>query len=141
MAADFLVLYLEPELIERTAQELVVGERFEIVPQPKFEDKLIGDIPGHLLMEVENGGATGVLFAESLATALAAKLVQNFSTAHLSLQTHKGGLPKYKLRRVLEFINDNFEQDISLGGLAEITSLSVHTTSPDNLNKLPTANR
>ena len=123
--ADFLVLYLEPAFVERTAQESVVGGRVEIVPQPKFEDKLIGDILGHLLSEVENAGATGVLFAESLATALAAKLIRNFSTAQI-LPPDTGGLPKYKLRRALEFINDNFEQGISLEELAQITDLSPH---------------
>lgn len=124
--ADFLVLYLEPKFVERAAQEIVVGEHIEIVPQPKFESEFVGDIAKHLLAEVETKGATGKLYAESLMTALAVSLVKNYSTARLITREYLGGLAKHKLRLTVEFIKENLSEDLSLGTLAALCGLSYY---------------
>ena len=124
--ADFLVLYIEPKFVERAAREIIAGERIEIVPQPKFSDPLVADIARHLLAEVEAGGATGTLYAESLITALVARLVKNYSTAKGILREHKGGLGPSKLRRTLDYINDHIEEDVSLSEIAEVAGMSYY---------------
>lgn len=90
--ANFLVLYLEPKFVEKAAREISAGERIEIIPQPNFEDELVADVAKHLLMEVESGGATGTLYAESLMTALAIRLVKQYSGSRILLCNYKGGL-------------------------------------------------
>src|SRR5262249_10099957 len=39
-------------------------------------------------------------------------------------QHHPGGLPKHKLRRVTEFIDENLEYDLTLAEIAEMAELS-----------------
>lgn len=124
--ADFLVLYIEPTFLNRAAGEISVREAIEIVPQPQFADALVTDVIKHLLVEVETDGATGSLFAESLATALAARIVKNYSTAKLLPQNYKGGLARAKLRLVLEYINAHLTENLSLKTLASICGLSPY---------------
>ena len=122
---DLLMLYLEPRFVERAARDLVAGERIEIVPQLKLEDDFVGDISRYLLREAEAGGESGILYAESLMTALAAHLIKNYSTAPILPGQSKGGLAKHKLRLVVEFINEHLSEDTSLNALAGLCDLSV----------------
>jgi AraC family transcriptional regulator len=124
-AMDLLMVYIEPGFVERAARDLIAGGRIEIVPQLKLEDDFVGDISRYLLREAEAGGATGILYAESLMTALAAHLVKNYSAVRLLPKQSKGGLAKYKLRRVVEFINENLSENLSLNTLAALCDLSA----------------
>src|SRR5262249_37692100 len=38
----------------------------------------------------------------------------------------KGGLPGYRLKRVLDYIGDNLAEDVSLTDLAELAGMSAH---------------
>jgi AraC family transcriptional regulator len=67
----------------------------------------------------------GKIYAESLTTALAAHLIRSYSVRKPLLREYKNGLPKYKLRRVVEFINENLESEITLAELAAVAELSV----------------
>lgn len=122
--ADFLVLYLEPKFVERATQEISIGERVEIVPQARFEDKLVADVAKHLLTEVESGGATGTLYAESLMTALTARLVKQYSNSRILPCDYKGGLSRVRLRLILEYIDEHLSEDLSLERLAALCCLS-----------------
>jgi AraC family transcriptional regulator len=121
---DLLLIYLEQGFVKQAAQDLVVGDCIEIVPQVKLDDGFVGDISAYLLLEAETNGATGKLYAESLMTALAAKLINNYSTARVLPHKHKGGLAKHKLRLTVEFINEHLSEDLSLNALATLCGLS-----------------
>jgi AraC family transcriptional regulator len=41
-------------------------------------------------------------------------------------ESYRGGLPGYRLNRVLEYIGDNLAEDLSLSRLAEIVGMSPH---------------
>lgn len=118
------ILYLEPFFVEGIARDLIVGERIEITPQPKFNDDFVKDAAKHLLAEVESGGATGTLYAESLMIALAARMIKNYSTARILSHEYKGGLAKHKLRLTVEFINEHLSEKLSLSALAALCDLS-----------------
>lgn len=122
---DLLMVYIEPGFVERVARDTVAGGRVEIVPQLKLEDDFISDISRYLLREAEASGESGVLYAESLMTALAAHLVKNYSAARMLPSQSKGGLAKHKLRLVVEFINEHLSENLSLNTLAALCDLSV----------------
>ena len=85
-------------------------------------------IVGDSFHQFEPAGVTGtVLLAESLASSLAARLVQNrISRSHaqaVSLIAQEG-LDRRRLSRVLDYIEANLEGDLSLDHLASIACLS-----------------
>lgn len=76
------------------------------------------------LKELEAGCSAGRLYADSLATALAVHLVKSYASVEPVIRNYKGGLPQYKLRRALEFINDNLAEDLSLASVAAAANSS-----------------
>ena len=123
---DLLMIYLEPQFAQRAARDLIGGERVEIVPRFKLDDAFVGEMSRHLLREAETGGECGSLYAESLATALAIRLVKNHSAAKIVCRDYTSGLSKYKLRCVIEYINANLDAELSLAALAAECDISIY---------------
>jgi AraC family transcriptional regulator len=61
-----------------------------------------------------------------MATALSAHLLQHYSAPKHKLREYQGGLPKYKLQRVIEFIIDNLADNLLLGSMAQQVSISQY---------------
>lgn len=120
-----LVVGLEPELLERAAEELDADPaKVEIRNRFQARDTRLEHIAWALKAELENGCPGGRLYMDSLATAMASQLVTN----HSSLQTSpnlNGGLSPHKLKQVLAFIEENLGADLSLQSIADVAGLSV----------------
>ena len=76
--------------------------------------------------ELSEGGIGGRLYAESLGTALAVHLLRQYSTSPTAQLIHKGGLAAKPLQRVIEYINEHLQDDLSLFELARTAKLSPH---------------
>lgn len=96
------------------------------MPQLKLNDAFVINAALHLLEEVEAGGLCGKLYAESLATALAVRLIKLYSVEQPFVRRYKGGLSKFNLRLTVEFINENLSENLSLSALAELCGLSQY---------------
>ncbi len=119
-----LAIYFDPEFIARTASELVRTDRVEVVGACEAGDPLIHQIGLALATEVDSGAPSGSIYAESLVNTLVAHLLRHYSTASERFKFHFGGLPKHKLRRVTEFIEENLERDLTLAEIAQVADLS-----------------
>lgn len=76
--------------------------------------------------DLEEGSPAGRLYGESLANALAVYLLNRYSVRRYVPATYRGGLPAYRLKRVLDYIASNLEEDLSLSELAALAGLSPH---------------
>jgi AraC family transcriptional regulator len=74
-----------------------------------------------LLAETFAGGTAGRLFADGMATALAAQMLRLHGRAEPS---HRGGLPAHKLRMLMEFVQERLDHQISVDELAGLAGLS-----------------
>ena len=74
--------------------------------------------------ELSEGGSGGRLYAESLGTALAVHLLRQYSTSRRVQVIHKGGLASRPLRRVIDYINEHLQDELSLAELARAAKLS-----------------
>ncbi len=124
--AEFINLYLEPARFARVASESVDGDYVEIMSQVKIRDPLIQQIALALKTELESGGVDSRLYAESMATALSAHVLRRYSTKQLVIRDHTGGLPKYKLREAIAYINDHLDRNLSLAELAALVQMSPY---------------
>lgn len=124
--AEFINLYLEPALFARIASETVDAARVEIKPQVKIRDPLIQQIGLELKTELESGGVDSCLYAESMATALSAHLLRRYSTKQQVIRDYTGGLPKYKLKEAIAYINAHLERKLSLAELAALAQMSPY---------------
>jgi AraC family transcriptional regulator len=76
--------------------------------------------------DLKEGSPAGRLYGESLCNALAVYLLNRYAVRSYAPVAYRGGLPGYRLRRVLDYIGDNLAEDLSLGQLAAVVDMSPH---------------
>lgn len=122
---ELVMFDLEPEFIERAAGETFRGE-VEIREEANICDPFITQLGFALDAEFKNPTQVGRIYIESLATALAVHLLRNYSVAAQNAREFSGGLPGWKLRRTLEYIDAHLDQDLSLTNIAEAVGMSPY---------------
>jgi AraC family transcriptional regulator len=121
-----LVIAIKRELLEsvvtdsgRDACHLEIRSRFQA------RDTQIEHIGWALKAEMENGYPCGQIYMDSLALALAARIVGGHSSLAPLPNGPKGKMSDGRLKDLLSFIEENLGQDIGLRKLAEVAGLSV----------------
>jgi len=76
--------------------------------------------------DLDEGSPAGRLYGDSLANALAVYLLTRYTTRHYAPERHRGTLPRYLLKRVLDYIDEHLAADISLTQLATVAGMSAH---------------
>ena len=128
--ARSLLLRLSPSLLSETADSMGMGvQHASLAPSIHIRDPQVERIGWMMQAEDHSNYPGGRLFADSLATALAVRL--------LALQSRSGtvssktrALPEWRLRQVIEYIESNLDQDLTLVELARIADFSVSHFKP-----------
>jgi AraC family transcriptional regulator len=120
---EFSVIAICPTLLSQTTQELMQRE-IELIPQLAIDDPVIQQLALALKTEIQTGCMSGRLYGESLGTALAARLVQNYAVSKPLLEFKGNGLSQSHLERVIDYMKTNLTQDLSILDLATLTSMS-----------------
>ncbi|WP_017316623.1 AraC family transcriptional regulator [Mastigocladopsis repens] len=124
--SEFIALCLDSQFVLNIAGESVDPDVLEIIPHFSKPDPLIYQIGLALKTALQSDMLASRLYAESMATALSAHLLQHYSAPKHTLQEYQGGLPKYKLQRVIEFIIDNLSENLLLGTMAQEVGMSQY---------------
>ncbi|MCX7594087.1 MAG: AraC family transcriptional regulator [Fischerella sp.] len=122
--SEFIALTLNSRLVANIAYESVNPNMVEIIPHFSKPDPLIYQIGLALKAALESNSLGSRLYADSMATALSAHLLQHYSVPKHSLPDYGGGLPKHKLQRVTEYIIDHLAEDLLLGSMAREVGMS-----------------
>ncbi|NJO94147.1 MAG: helix-turn-helix transcriptional regulator [Hydrococcus sp. RM1_1_31] len=125
--AEFILIYLEPALLNRLGEELYESDRIELIPQlySRF-DPLIQQIALALKTTLETDGVSSRLYAESMANALSVHLLARYSNLIQKIHPYRGKLSQQQLRQVIEYIDSHLNEDISLAELALVVQLSEY---------------
>lgn len=125
--AEAIHLFLNPNLLHRTATEL--GLKDGVALEPKLSsgiDPLIQQIAIALKTSLEIDGTTTQLYADAMANALSVHLLTRYSTHRTTLKHPQGGLSQQQLKQVLDRIHDSLAQEVSLAELASLVQLSLY---------------
>ncbi len=127
--ARSLLLRLTPSLLRDTADAMGLGSQHAgLASSIHIRDPQVERIGWMMQAEDHDAYPGGRLFADSLASALAARL--------LALQSRKAAsptgraLPAWRLRHVLEYIEANLDQDLTLAELAGVAGFSLSHFKP-----------
>lgn len=120
---EFSVIAICPTLLNQTTQELMQRE-VELIPQVSTDDPVIQQLALALRTEIQTGCMSGRLYGESLGTALAARLVQNYAVSKPLFEFRASGLSQSQLERVIDYMKANLTQDLSILDLATLISMS-----------------
>ena len=99
--------------------------RVEIVPQFLAHDPVIQGVATRLALEAQDGSPSGRLYAESACEFIAHHLIHAYSTLSARAPRASGGLPGHRLKRILDYIEENLAQPIALRQLGELAGTSV----------------
>ena len=111
--------------LQRLAATVSSGRRVDLVPRVAQPDPVGAHILQALAHEAAHPDPSGRLFVEQALDLLCMHLIR----AHSSLgegppAEHRGGLPRWKVRRVDAYIAERLDQSIELDELADLTALS-----------------
>ena len=123
---DFILIGLEPKLVNRIAYESIDPELVEIMPIFPQSDPFILQIGLALKKVLETNLPDSSMYAETMANALSVHLLQYYSTSKFKLSEYTDGLPKYKLKRVIEYVDEYLERNLTIAELAQLVQMSPH---------------
>ena len=125
--ANVLLLALDPAFMSRVAEGLELdSDRIELVEQRRITDPTLHHIAMALRAGIQTGAALDRMYGEALSTALAVHLLREYSAAVLGPKRQYGGLPREKLVRAVEYIQDQLDTDLTVSGIAQAVGMSPY---------------
>jgi AraC family transcriptional regulator len=125
--ANVLFLALDPVFVSRIAEELELdSDRVELVEQRRNTDPALRYIAMALQAGIQSGDAVHRMYGEALSTALAVHLLREYGAAVLGPKRQYGGLPREKLARAVEYIQDQLDADLTVSGIAHAVCMSPY---------------
>ena len=91
-----------------------------------MRDRHIASLILALRADLEDGSPAGQLYGDSLITALAVYIQKRYAVFRPRTAQFRGGMPSARLKRVLEYVEANLGEDISLSALAEVACMGSH---------------
>jgi AraC family transcriptional regulator len=120
-----LILGLHDALLRSVAEEQGLDfQRVEILNRFQMRDTQVEHIAWALKSESGSRLPPSLLYTDSLATALAVRLLERHSSAS-PVREDRVSLPGRKLRQVLSYIEDNINRELSLRELASLAGLGT----------------
>jgi AraC family transcriptional regulator len=123
---EFIHCYLEPTVLAHVAHETVNPDRVELLLELQRSDALIHSLCLALRTALTDDGLDSCFYAESLTVALSAHLLRYYTTRKHYIQQYSGGLPNHKLRQVIDYVNANLGEDLSLATIADKFEISQY---------------
>jgi AraC family transcriptional regulator len=122
--ATFLHFRITPALLQATAEEMDMNPGgIGLTPQIQAHDPQIEHLALALHAALAAGAPLERLFAESLGTALVARVLCRYASDAPS--PARGGLSKRQLQRVLDYVEAHIDEGLLLADLADVAGVSV----------------
>lgn len=124
--ASLTNIFINRSFLSRAASQSPAGEDVEIPYRFGFRDQRIQLLAVALEVEVREGMPSGRLYGESLGIALVAHLLARYAAKPLIAREPQGGLPPYRLRRTIDYIQANLGKNLGLSELAGNVDMSPY---------------
>jgi AraC family transcriptional regulator len=126
--SEFLLLFLDPDLVTRVSDELASHNTVEMIAsEQERDDPLMLHIVLALKAEIDEGMVTSSpLYSESLANTLATHLLRHYTVWKPTPQEAVAKHPASTLRHVIEYIHDNLDQHLTLTELSLVAGMSAY---------------
>jgi AraC family transcriptional regulator len=121
-----IAVAIHPSLLVNALDESAHERNIELIEHWNLTDQNIVAALLAMTTDLDTGSPAGRLYGECLANALAVYLLDRYAVRHYTPVAYKGGLPRYRLKRVLDHIGDNLAEDLTLAQLAAVAGMSPH---------------
>jgi AraC family transcriptional regulator len=121
-----LVVAIHPRLLTNALDETAHRTDVELTERWDLFDEHISAPLHEMAADLDDGSPAGPIYGESLANALGVYLLKRYTVRPSTPVAYKGGLPGYRLKRVLDYIAASLDGNISLAQLSAIAGMSPH---------------
>ena len=123
---DFSHLYIHPRDVDHAIVEVFDRDpsRAVFLDEVGRSDALLEGLLSLMMLELSAPAGPSALYLETLFHAALVRLVGEHSTLSTIRARAPHALAPYRLRRVLDYIGDNLNADLSLAVLSEVSGLS-----------------
>ncbi len=121
-----MAVAIQPRLLINALDEAAHETDIELTEHWDLIDRHISALLLEMTADLDDGSPAGKIYGESLANTLAVYLLKRYAVRRISPVIYKGGLPGYRLKRVLDYVADSLETNVSLSKLAAIADISPH---------------
>jgi AraC family transcriptional regulator len=121
-----MAVAIHPSLLTNALDETAHETDVELTEHWDLIDRHISALLLEMTADLDDSSPAGTIYGESLANALAVYLVKRYAVRRVTPVVYKGGLPGYRLKRVLDYIAASLQENISLSQLATIAGMSPH---------------
>jgi AraC family transcriptional regulator len=115
---------IHPHLLVNAVDEATHESGIELAEHWNLTDPNIMAVLLAMRADLDAGSPAGRLYGESLANALAVYLLGRYAVKPCAAEVYTGGLPRYRLKRVLDYIAENMSAELSLSQLSAIAGMS-----------------
>lgn len=124
---EVMHLYLAHSLIDQASRHLLGSQATPVsfLDISGGRDDLVRVLLEQMRLELVERRDPSSLFVSSLAQALAVHLVRTYHDPQV-VRRHSNALQAYKLRRVIDVMNQHLAETFSLGALADVAQLSEY---------------
>ena len=119
----YVLLSIDTNLFRNSALRLTGSHESDLIPHFAKPDPFLHGVGLALKRELELMEGTNQLYIDSLTTTMIAYLIQNYTTRTENIKCF-GSLSKKKIQQVIDYINDNLYENISLAELADIAAVT-----------------
>jgi len=117
-------LIINPQFVADVVRDGLAADRIEFVSRHSIVDSVIADFATTFRAELSADAPNGVMYAETLTVGLVLHLLANYGVAKPKVPSPRGKLNAFQLRAVLECIESQLGDDVSLLTLARHAHIS-----------------
>jgi AraC family transcriptional regulator len=122
---DMLHIYLHAGLLAKASADTDFDvSQADIALEFRVRDPHIFHIGLSLLQELDHSRLGSKAYVDLLAAQLAMHLLRRRSLNDDSARSYRGGIPRYKLRRVMDYISDNLDAELKIPEIAQQVHMS-----------------
>lgn len=121
-----LAVAFHPRLLTNALDETTHQDDIELTEHWDLIDRHISAVLLEMTADLHDNSPAGTIYGESLANALAVYLVKRYAVRRVTPYAFKGGLPGYRLKRVIDYVAASLDENVSLSQLAAIAGMSPH---------------
>ena len=117
-------LIINPQFLADVVRDGLAADRIQFVSRHSVVDSVIADFATTFRAELTADAPNGVIYAETLTVGLVLHLLANYAVAKQKAPSPRGKLNAFQLRAVLECIESQLADDVSLLTLAHRAHVS-----------------
>jgi AraC family transcriptional regulator len=125
-SSRMLFMAVDYTYITKVVSDVFHRHSIGLTPRIGIRDPVIEGFSRAWREELQRRGAGGRIHAEALAISLIVHLFWTYGEGGADFHTAANGTNSVRLRKVIDYIESNFGEDISLWTLASIAGLSTH---------------